>query len=36
MAIAYDEMGLDMLRTDTVRVLEANFPDSAYLQRPRG
>ncbi len=33
MALAYREMGLEDLMQDTVRILEANFPDSSYLQR---
>ncbi|GJL80722.1 MAG: outer membrane protein assembly factor BamD [marine bacterium B5-7] len=31
MAIAYREMGLTDLMTDTVRILEKNFPESPYL-----
>lgn len=33
MAIAYREMGLTDLMTDTVRILERNFPGSPYLAR---
>lgn len=33
MVRSYDALGLDQLRDDTRRVLETNYPNSAYLQR---
>lgn len=33
MAIAYRLMGMEDLATDTLRILELNFPDSAYFKR---
>ncbi len=33
MALAYREMGLEDLMQDTLRILQANFPESRYLQR---
>lgn len=35
-AMAYKKMGMESLVTDTVRVLEQNFPASAYLKEPKG
>jgi len=34
-AMAYKKLGLERLMTDTVRVLEKNFPNSAYLGKVR-
>src|SRR5690606_18092951 len=32
MSVAYDHLGMDNLRDDARRVLQANFPDSPYLR----
>ena len=32
MATAYERMGLEQLRFDTLRILRLNYPDSHYLK----
>lgn len=34
MVAAYDQLGMDTLRDDARRVLQTNFPSSAYLNKP--
>ena len=35
-ALAYQKMGMDGLKTDTLRVLEKNFPNSRYIKEVNG
>ncbi len=35
-ALAYQKMGMESLMTDTLRVLEKNFPNSRYLKEVKG
>jgi outer membrane protein assembly factor BamD len=35
-ALAYQKMGMDSLMTDTLRVLEKNFPNSRYIKEVNG
>ena len=35
-ALAYQKMGMESLKTDTLRVLEKNFPNSRYIKEVNG